>query len=82
MSVALVAHFMRIPIIHLEGGDVTEGLYLDDNFLDMHFQKLASFHLVTNFYQKKRVIKLGEENRRILDIGFPPLFIQLKNKNF
>ena len=52
MSVALVAHFMRIPIIHLEGGDVTEGGTLDDNSRHA-ITKLASFHLVTNFDSKK-----------------------------
>ena len=29
------------------------------------------FHLVTNELQ--RLINLGEENRRILNVGFPPL---------
>ena len=52
LSVALVAHFMRIPIIHLEGGDVTEGGTLDDNSRHA-ITKLASFHLVTNFDSKK-----------------------------
>ena len=31
------------------------------------------FHLVTNEDSKKRLINLGEENRRILNVGFPPL---------
>ena len=43
---------MRIPIIHLEGGDVTEGGTLDDNSRHA-ITKLASFHLVTNFDSKK-----------------------------
>ena len=81
LSVALVAHFMRIPIIHLEGGDVTEGGTLDDNSRHA-ITKLASFHLVTNFDSKKRVINLGEENSRILDIGFPPLQSINKKKLF
>ena len=70
---------MRIPIIHLEGGDVTEGGTLDDNSRHA-ITKLASFHLVTNF-DSKRVINLGEENSRILDIGFPPLH-SINKKNF
>ena len=81
LSVALVAHFMRIPIIHLEGGDVTEGGTLDDNSRHA-ITKLASLHLVTNTDSKKRVIKLGEENRRVLDIGFPPLNSINKKKLF
>ena len=47
LSVALVAHLLNIPIIHLEGGDVTEGGTLDDNSRHA-ITKLASLHLVTN----------------------------------
>ena len=81
LSVALVSHFMKIPIIHLEGGDVTEGGTLDDNSRHA-ITKLSSLHLVTNKDSKKRVIKLGEENRRVIDIGFPPLNIIDKKKLF
>ena len=81
LSVALVSHFMKIPIIHLEGGDVTEGGTLDDNSRHA-ITKLSSIHLVTNEDSKKRVIKLGEENRRIIDVGFPPLSIIDKKKLF
>jgi len=81
LSVALVSHFMKIPIIHLEGGDVTEGGTLDDNSRHA-ITKLSSLHLVTNEDSKKRVNKLGEENRRIIDIGFPPLNIIDKKKLF
>tara|TARA_B100000795_G_C22720992_1_gene407431 strand:- start:252 stop:1148 length:897 start_codon:yes stop_codon:yes gene_type:complete len=72
LSVALVSHFMKIPIIHLEGGDVTAGGTLDDDSRHA-ITKLAALHLVTNYDSKNRVIKLGEENKRIIDIGFPPL---------
>jgi len=72
LSVALVSHFMKIPIIHLEGGDVTAGGTLDDDSRHA-ITKLAALHLVTNYDSKNRVIKLGEEPKRIIDIGFPPL---------
>ena len=81
LSVALVSHFMKIPIIHLEGGDVTEGGTLDDNSRHA-ITKLSSLHLVTNKDSKKRFNKLGEENRRIIDIGFPPLNMIDKKKLF
>ena len=72
LAVATVAHVLKIPIIHLEGGDVTEGGTLDDNSRHA-ISKLSMFHLVTNEDSKKRLINLGEENRRILNVGFPPL---------
>jgi len=45
---------------------------LDDNSRHA-ITKLAALHLVTNYDSKNRVIKLGEEPKRIIDIGFPPL---------
>ena len=72
LSVAIVAHILKIPIIHLEGGDVTEGGTLDDNSRHA-ITKLASLHLVTNIDSKKRVLRLGEEQSRVLNVGFPPL---------
>ena len=81
LSVALVSHFMCIPIIHLEGGDVTEGGTLDDNTRHA-ITKLSSIHFVTNKDSKKRIIRMGEEKFRIHDIGFPPLNIIEKKKLF
>jgi len=72
LAVAIIAHILKIPIIHLEGGDVTEGGTLDDNSRHA-ISKLSMFHLVTNEDSKKRLINLGEEKRRILNVGFPPL---------
>lgn len=79
LSVAIVSHFLRIPIIHLEGGDVTEGGTLDDDSRHA-ITKLAKFHLTTNIDSKKRVLKLGEEKNNVFDIGFPPLIAVEKKK--
>ena len=81
LSVALVAHLLNIPIIHLEGGDVTEGGTLDDNSRHA-ITKLASLHLVTNNDSEKRVLRLGEEKSRIINVGFPPLSKITKKKLF
>ena len=51
---------------------MTEGGTLDDNSRHA-ISKLSMFHLVTNEDSKKRLINLGEETRRILNVGFPPL---------
>ena len=47
---------------------MTEGGTLDDNSRHA-ISKLSMFHLVTN-EDSKRLINLGEENRRILNVGF------------
>ncbi len=71
-SVGLSSHLFKIPIIHLEGGDITEGGTLDDNTRHA-LTKLSMLHLVTNEDSLRRVQKLGEEKKRIINVGFPPL---------
>ena len=72
LSVAIIAHVLKIPIIHLEGGDVTEGGTLDDNSRHA-ITKLSTLHLATNEDSEKRLIRLGEEKKRLINVGFPPL---------
>ena len=47
MSVALTAYLNKIPIIHYEGGDKTEGGTLDDN-IRHSITKLSNIHLTSN----------------------------------
>ena len=61
-----------IPVIHIEGGDITEGGCLDDNVRHA-MTKLSHLHCVTNFISYKRVALLGEEKWRIANIGLPCL---------
>ena len=51
----------KIPIIHYEGGDVTEGGALDDNIRHA-ITKLSNLHITSNQDSLKRIIKMGEEN--------------------
>ena len=59
-------------MIHIEGGDITEGGCLDDNVRHA-MTKLSHLHCVTNFTSLKRVTILGEEKWRIANIGLPCL---------
>jgi UDP-hydrolysing UDP-N-acetyl-D-glucosamine 2-epimerase len=61
-----------VPVIHIEGGDVTEGGCYDDNVRHA-MTKLSHLHCVTNPNSLKRVINLGEEEWRISNIGLPCL---------
>ena len=61
-----------IPVLHIEGGDVTEGGCYDDN-VRHSMTKLSHLHCVTNEDSMKRVINLGEEKWRISNIGLPCL---------
>tara|TARA_A100001388_G_scaffold276129_1_gene263068 strand:- start:1567 stop:2736 length:1170 start_codon:yes stop_codon:yes gene_type:complete len=78
MSAAVTAHMNKIPIIHYEGGDKTEGGTLDD-CIRHSITKLAHLHLTSNKDSYRRVIKLGEEKSRVINIGYSA-FIDLKKK--
>ena len=54
----------RIPIAHIHGGEVTEGV-LDDAFRHS-ITKLSHIHFVANKTYKNRVIQLGGESKKCL----------------
>ena len=65
------AFLFRIPIIHIEGGDMTLGGTYDD-VIRHSLSRLSSFHLVTNKLSEKRLNKWDEKNKAIFNIGYPP----------
>lgn len=69
MSVAVTAYLNKIPIIHYEGGDKTEGGTLDDN-LRHSITKLSNIHLTSNKDSYYRIIKFGEEKWRVINVGY------------
>ena len=52
-AAALVAHFLRIPVAHFAGGQITEGAV--DNIYRYNISNLALFHFVTSRYAKERL---------------------------
>jgi len=57
----------RIPIIHISGGEITEGA-IDDS-IRHSITKFSHLHLVATKEYKKRVIQLGEEPWRVFNVG-------------
>ncbi|MDB3987476.1 UDP-N-acetylglucosamine 2-epimerase [Candidatus Pelagibacter sp.] len=70
---AVSSYLRKIPIIHYEGGDITEGGALDDN-LRHAITKLSNVHLTSNQFSMNRIIKMGEEKWRCLNVGYSPLY--------
>lgn len=66
-SAAISANFMRIPIVHFHGGEVTEGAI--DESIRHSISKMSSLHLVSNLLHKKRLIQLGENKMNIHNVG-------------
>ena len=52
---ALAAHFLKIPVAHFAGGQLTNGAV--DNIYRYNISNLASIHFVTNTYAKERLLQ-------------------------
>jgi UDP-hydrolysing UDP-N-acetyl-D-glucosamine 2-epimerase len=70
LGVAMAASVMQIPLIHLQGGEVSGSI--DDKIRDAN-TKLADLHLTTNEYTAKRLISMGEPEERVIPIGCPSI---------
>ena len=69
LSAGLAAFMLRIPIAHIAGGDITEGA-MDDSIRHC-LTKIASIHFPSNKIAEKRIIQLGEDPRRVFNVGEP-----------
>lgn len=64
-SQAALVH--RVPLIHLHGGELTEGAY--DDPIRHAITKLAHLHFVATPESRQRVIQLGEHPSMVHDVG-------------
>ena len=69
LPIANVCFLHKIPIIHIGGGETTEGS--SDESIRHAVSKLSSFHFVTHQIHKNRLIQLGENKKKIFIIGSP-----------
>jgi len=67
LSIAVTAFLMRIPIVHLHGGEKTSGS-LDDSTRHA-ITKLSSLHFTSTEAYRKRVIQLGEKPDKVFNVG-------------
>ena len=65
----LAAFFLKIPIAHIHGGEVTSGAF-DDN-IRHSITKFSNFHFATHNIYKKRLIQLGESPKAVFLVGSP-----------
>lgn len=67
LAIAIAAGNTRTPILHLCGGDTTEGAL--DEWIRHSITKISYLHFVTNEDSRKRVIQLGEDPTRVFNYG-------------
>lgn len=80
LGVATAAYYMHVPIIHLSGGDITEGSQ-DDNTRHA-ITKLSSLHFTTNEKSRERVIQLGEQPTSVYNVGYPGIVTEVPSLDF
>ncbi|GDY24150.1 UDP-N-acetyl glucosamine 2-epimerase [Agarivorans sp. Toyoura001] len=67
LAAAQTAMIMRIPIVHLHGGEITEGAY--DDAIRHAITKLSYLHGTSTDEYRQRVIQLGEAPERVHNVG-------------
>ena len=80
MAPASVALALRIPIAHIEGGEISQGA-IDDQVRNA-LTKLAHIHFTSTETARRRVIAMGEEPWRVHHAGAPSLDHLRRSKLF
>jgi UDP-hydrolysing UDP-N-acetyl-D-glucosamine 2-epimerase len=71
LAPASVALALRIPIVHIEGGEISEGAI--DDAVRNALTKLSHIHFTSTALARARVIAMGEEAWRVHRVGAPAL---------
>ena len=66
-SAATAATVSRIPLAHIHGGETTEGAF-DESFRHS-ITKMSHIHFTANNNYRNRVIQLGEDPKRVFNVG-------------
>src|SRR5580700_2908489 len=71
LAPASVATALRIPMAHIEGGEISEGAI--DDAIRNALTKLSHVHFTSTHAARERVIAMGEEEWRVHRAGAPSL---------
>ncbi len=66
-AAAVAAFFAQIPIIHIHGGELTEGAI--DDALRHSITKMSILHFTSTEGYRRRVIQLGENPDKVFNVG-------------
>ncbi len=70
MATAVAASYMNIPLVHIQGGEVTGNI---DEKVRHAITKLADLHLVASEDARVRVVRMGEEESKVINTGCPSI---------
>ncbi len=72
LATAVAASYMNIPVVHVQGGEVTGSV---DEKVRHAVTKLSNLHLVSTKLARERVIRLGEPDDTVVVTGCPSIDI-------
>ena len=72
LATAVAACYMNIPVVHVQGGEVTGSV---DEKVRHAVTKLSNLHLVSTALARERVIRLGEPEDTVIVTGCPSIDI-------
>jgi UDP-hydrolysing UDP-N-acetyl-D-glucosamine 2-epimerase len=70
MATAVAASYMNIPLVHVQGGEVTGSI---DEKVRHAVTKLANLHFVSTKFAAERVLRMGEESDTVFCTGCPSI---------
>ncbi|QTD37564.1 UDP-N-acetylglucosamine 2-epimerase (hydrolyzing) [Polaribacter batillariae] len=78
IATSIAASYQNIPLIHIQGGEVTGNI---DEKVRHANTKLADLHLVASEDAKERVLKMGENPEMVFNTGCPSIDLASEIKN-
>ncbi len=70
LATAVAASYMNIPVAHTQGGEVTGSI---DESVRHAITKLSHLHFVATEQSRERVIRMGEDPRKVFNTGCPAI---------
>ncbi|MBX2808789.1 MAG: UDP-N-acetylglucosamine 2-epimerase (hydrolyzing) [Cellvibrionaceae bacterium] len=76
MSTSIAAVYMNIPLVHIQGGEVSGNI---DDRVRHAITKMADYHFVCSEDAKQRVLKMGEYPDTVFNYGCPAMDTLIEN---
>ena len=77
LPAATAANYHNLPVVHLQGGEVTGNI---DDRVRNAVTKLADLHFVATDLCKEYVLAMGEERERVFKTGCPSIDVLKRNR--
>ena len=77
MSTAIASTYLNIPLIHLQGGEISGNI---DDRVRHAITKLADVHFVCTKLSAQRVIEMGENPEFVFNFGCPSIDVLVNQK--